>query len=54
MQSEGAVLKKFPSERAFRSASEPGWFSATDKFGPLTELRLPVSAGPFVPKLSAR
>jgi hypothetical protein len=52
--SEGTVLKKFPSESAFRSAGEPGWFSGTDKFGPVTEVRLPVSAKASTVKLNAR
>ncbi len=41
--SEGVPLKRFTSEGAFRSAGEPGWFSGVDKFGPVTEVRLPVA-----------
>jgi alpha-glucosidase len=44
--SQGAPMKKFPSESAFRSASEPGWFSGVDRFGPVTEVRLPVDGKP--------
>jgi hypothetical protein len=52
--SQGAGLKRFPSESAFRSANEPGWFSGVDKFGPVTEVRLPVNAKPLTLKLSSR
>ena len=51
---EGTALKKFPSESAFRSASDAGWVSAVDKFGPVTEVRLPVNAKAFTVKLNAR
>jgi alpha-glucosidase (family GH31 glycosyl hydrolase) len=52
--SEGIALKKFSSESAFRSASEPGWFSGADKFGPVTEVRLPVSGKTATVKVSSR
>lgn len=52
--SEGTALKKFPSESALRSSSEPGWYSGTDKFGPVTEVRLPVGAKASTVKVSAR
>jgi hypothetical protein len=52
--SEGAPLKRFTSESAFRSAGEPGWFSGVDKFGPVTEVRLPVEVKARTVKLSAR
>ena len=42
---DGAPLKRFPSENAFRNSSEPGWVSAVDKFGAVTEVRVPVDAG---------
>jgi alpha-glucosidase len=51
---EGIALKKFPSESAFRSAGEAGWFSGQDKFGPVTEVRLPVNAKASTVKLNAR
>ena len=54
VRSEGATLKRFTSESAFRSANEPGWFSGTDKFGPLTEIRLPVDARKRAVNLSSR
>jgi alpha-glucosidase len=41
---DGAKLKRFTSESAFRSSSEAGWFLATDKFGPVTEVRIPSDA----------
>src|ERR1019366_2402505 len=40
----GATLKKFPSETAFRSSSEPGWVSSVDKFGAVTEVRVAAEA----------
>ena len=52
--SAGTVLKKFASESAFRSSSEPGWYSGTDKFGPVNEVRLPVGAKASTVKVSAR
>jgi alpha-glucosidase (family GH31 glycosyl hydrolase) len=52
--SEGAPLKRFTSESAFRSAGEPGWFSGVDKFGPVTEVRLPMEVKARTVKLSAR
>jgi len=51
---EGAAMKKFASEGAFQAASEPGWFSGTDKFGPVTEVRLATDAKAHTVKLSAR
>jgi len=52
--SEGATLKRFTSESAFRSANEPGWFSGADKFGPVTEVRLPADARQRAVKLASR
>ena len=52
--SEGAALKRFASESAFRLAGEPGWLSAVDKFGPVTEVRLPVEVKARTVELSAR
>ena len=52
--SDGVTLKKFASESAFRSANEPGWFSGVDKFGPVTEVRLPVNAKALTVKLTGR
>ncbi len=52
--SEGAPLKRFTSESTFRSAGEPGWFSGIDRFGPVTEVRLPVEVKARTVKLSAR
>jgi alpha-glucosidase len=54
VSSEGAPLKRFTSESAFRSAGEAGWFSGVDKFGPVTELRLPVEVRARSVKLFAR
>jgi hypothetical protein len=54
VMSEGATLKRFTSESAFRSASEPGWFSGVDKFGPVTDVRLPANARQQTVKLSSR
>jgi hypothetical protein len=52
--SEGFALKRFTSENAFRSSGEPGWFSGVDKFGPVTEVRLPVEVKARTVKLSTR
>jgi alpha-glucosidase (family GH31 glycosyl hydrolase) len=51
--SEGASMKEFTSEGAFRSTNEPGWFPGVDKFGPVTEVRLPADAKPRTVKLSS-
>jgi alpha-glucosidase (family GH31 glycosyl hydrolase) len=50
----GASMKMFTSENAFRSASEPGWFSTVDKFGPVTEIRLPSDGKEHTMTLSMR
>jgi hypothetical protein len=52
--SDGATMKKFPSENAFRASNEPGWVSASDKFGAVTEVRVPTDARERNVKLSAR
>jgi alpha-glucosidase len=52
--SEGVSLKQFISADSFRLATEPGWFSGADKFGPLVEIRLPADARRHTVKLSAR
>ncbi len=52
--SGGAALKKFAAESAFRSSTEAGWFSTVDRFGPVTELRLPTDAKEQTLKLSPR
>lgn len=41
---DGQPLRKFASASAFQSSSESGWFSTTDRFGPVTEIRLPIDA----------
>jgi alpha-glucosidase (family GH31 glycosyl hydrolase) len=52
--SDGAVMKKFLSESAFRSSSGPGWVSVADRFGAVTEVRVPAGAGEHSVKLSTR
>jgi alpha-glucosidase len=54
VSSDGVALKRFASESAFRSSGEPGWFSGADKFGPMTEIRLPVEGKAHTLKLSPR
>ncbi len=54
VRSDGAALKKFPSEAAFQSASEPGWFAGADKFGPVTEIRLPADGKAHTVTYAAR
>jgi len=51
--SNGSRLKKSPSESAFRASTAPGWFETTDKFGPVTEVRLPTDAKPHTLTLPA-
>ena len=51
---QGATMRKFASESDFRAVSEPGWFSGVDKFGSVTEVRLPVDAGQRAVTLSSR
>jgi alpha-glucosidase len=52
--SDGVTLKRFGSENAFRSAKEAGWFSTVDRFGPVTEVRLPTDSKQRTVKLSSR
>lgn len=44
ISSDGVKLKRFASEADFRSSTEAGWFSTTDRFGDVTEIRLAVDA----------
>jgi hypothetical protein len=50
--SDGAKLKRFLSESAFRSSADAGWFTTSDKFGALTEVRVPVDAKRHAVKLA--
>ena len=52
--SDGRLLPKFASAAAFQSSGDPGWFSGTDRFGPVTEIRLATGAKPRSLKLEAR
>jgi alpha-glucosidase (family GH31 glycosyl hydrolase) len=52
--SDGAAMKRFSSESAFRASKEPGWVSTTDKFGAATMVRLPVESKERSVKLAAR
>ena len=45
--SEGTALEKFPSESAFRSSGEPGWYSGT-------EVRLPAGVKASTVKVNTR
>lgn len=51
---DGAVLKRFPSEAAFRASTETGWVATSDRFGPLTEVRLPVDSKSHAVRLSGQ
>jgi alpha-glucosidase len=51
---DGRTLKKFTSDPAFRSSSEPGWLSTTDKFGAVAEIRIPADGKAHNVRLSAR
>jgi alpha-glucosidase (family GH31 glycosyl hydrolase) len=52
--SDGAAIKRFASEAAFRRSDETGWFGSTDKFGAVTLVRLPVEAKERTLKLTGR
>lgn len=51
---DGRTLTKFPSANAFESSSEPGWFSTTDRFGAVTDVRIGTDAKPHALKLAPR
>lgn len=51
---DGQMLRKFPSANAFESSREPGWFSSTDRFGAVTEVRIATDANPHTLKLALR
>jgi alpha-glucosidase (family GH31 glycosyl hydrolase) len=50
--SDGQTLTKFASASAFESSSDPGWFSTTDRFGAVTEIRIATDAKPHSLKLA--
>ena len=52
--SDGATLRKFASEAAFQASTEAGWVSGTDRFGAVTEIRLPVDSKAHAVKLAGR
>ena len=52
--SDGRPLTKFASASAFQSSSGPGWFGTTDRFGALTEVRLPTDGRQHSVKLALR
>jgi alpha-glucosidase len=52
--SDGRRLRKFASESAFQASNEPGWFSATDRFGAVTEIRLPINPRQHSVRLALR
>jgi hypothetical protein len=54
MTVEGATMKRFASESAFQSASDAGWFLGADRFGPVTEIRLPTDGKEHILKLATR
>ena len=39
---DGTPLHKFATPEAFRASTDPGWVSSTDRFGGVTEVRIPV------------
>jgi hypothetical protein len=44
--SDGQTLTQFASASALESSGEPGWFSTTDRFGAVTEVRIGTDAKP--------
>ena len=42
--SDAGKLTKFASDTAFQASAEPGWFSTTDRFGAVTEIRVATDA----------
>jgi alpha-glucosidase (family GH31 glycosyl hydrolase) len=51
---QGSAMKRFASESAFQSANDAGWFSGTDRFGPVTEIRLATDGEARTVKLKSR
>jgi hypothetical protein len=51
---DGQTLTKFASASTFESSIEPGWFSTTDRFGAVTELRIATDAKPHTLNLALR
>jgi alpha-glucosidase len=51
---DGRMLTRFPSANAFESSSEPGWFSTTDRFGGVADVRIGTDAKPHALKLALR
>jgi hypothetical protein len=47
------MMKRFALESAFRSAGDAERFSSADKFGAVTEIRLPVDGKAHTMKLAA-
>lgn len=51
---DGRTLRKMVSAAAFGPATSAAWFSTTDKFGPVTEIRLTVDGKPHKLTLALR
>ena len=51
---DGAAMKRFASESAYRASNESGWYFTTDKFGAVTEVRVPAETREHNLKLTAR
>jgi alpha-glucosidase len=49
---DGARMKRFTSENEFRLSTEAGWFPTVDRFGAVTEVRVPSDAKQHTIKLS--
>ena len=50
--SDSASLKKFTSEDAFRASTDAGWVSAADRFGAVTQVRVPIDVKQHTVKLA--
>ena len=51
---DGTTMKKFASEQEFLASNQPGWFSTSDRFGAVTEVRLTVEGRAHSVKLAGK
>ena len=49
---DGAAMRKFASADTFRVSAAPGWFPSQDRFGAVTEVRLPADGKQHTVKVS--
>jgi hypothetical protein len=51
---DGGPLKRFATVEGFRASEDAGWVSTSDRFGAVTEVRLPTESKERNLKLTAR